>query len=63
MDPKKSTLERAFELARSGTCHNLEAIRKRLNYEGYAGRLIEGPVLTKQLKALIEEARDERAGE
>jgi hypothetical protein len=62
MDTKKSTLERAFDLARSGACQNVGAIIKRLNYEGYAGHLIEGRTLKNQLKALIEEARNERAG-
>jgi hypothetical protein len=41
---------------------NVDAIRKRLNYEGYASHLMEGPTLKKQLKALIEEAGNERTG-
>jgi hypothetical protein len=62
MDSKKSTLERAFDLARSGTCHNVEAIKKRLDREGYAGHQIEGRTLRIQLRALIEKAKNVRAG-
>ena len=61
MDSKKSALERAFDLARSGTCQNVVALRKRLDYEGYAGHQIEGRTLTNQLKTLIEEARNQRS--
>ena len=56
MDWKKSVLERAFDLARSGECQDLLALRKRLNSEGYECTQVQGPMLIKQLKALIEEA-------
>jgi hypothetical protein len=32
-----STVERAFQLARTGTCHSVVEIRQRLNAEGYDG--------------------------
>lgn len=63
MDPRKTTLERAFELARLGECKDVTAICQRLKIEGYDGRQIEGAVLRRQLRALIASARsakDER---
>ena len=60
MDVRKTVLERAFDLARSGTCKDLSAIRKRLDYEGYASGQVYGPALAKQLNALIKDASNER---
>jgi hypothetical protein len=57
MDVRKSALERAFDLARSGACENVGAIKKRLDHEGYASGQVEGPALTKQLNTLIEDVR------
>ena len=49
------TIERAFEIARSGTCRNVEDIRKRLKREGYsdARSHLDGPAIRKQLADLI----------
>lgn len=56
MDTNKTTLERAFELARSGKCLNINDIALHLHSEGYSVSQLEGPVLKKQLLSLIEEA-------
>lgn len=53
----KTTLERAFELARSGKCFSLSDIIKQLKTEKYDAANIEGGVLKKQLSQLIEEAK------
>jgi hypothetical protein len=50
-------LERAFELARSGECAQVSDIRKRLRDEGYSDAQIEGPILTRQLRALLVAAK------
>jgi hypothetical protein len=53
MDPNKTALERAFELARSGRYANVELIRRAVSAEGYFQAQIEGPELTRQLRAII----------
>lgn len=57
MEVRKTVLERAFELARSGKCLNVSDILKRLKSERYDIGQLEGVALKKQLMALIEEAR------
>lgn len=49
------TVARAFELARQGTCENLEQIRHQLKREGYFNVLehLNGPAIKKQLAQLI----------
>ena len=54
MDTNKTTIERAFDLARSGTCLTLNDIVSKLKSEGYATGQIEGKSLSKQLRELIE---------
>ena len=56
MDANKTTIERAFDLAGSGTCLTLNDIVSHLKSEGYAMGQIEGPSLNKQLRELIEKA-------
>jgi hypothetical protein len=56
MDNRKSALERAFELARSGSCLTIRDIAFRLNSEKYDISHLEGPALRKQLQDLIDEA-------
>lgn len=56
-----STLERAFELARSGEYAGVHEIRlqlKRERFESVEAHLA-GPSINRQLKALCEEARRE----
>jgi hypothetical protein len=61
MDTDKTAMERAFDLARSGTCVNVRDIVRHLNAEGYIGAQIEGPSLRKQLKELVEKAKKPNA--
>lgn len=61
MDANKTTLERAFELARSGKCLSLPEIAHTLKSEGYSVSQIEGQSLRKQLVALIEETTKQDA--
>jgi hypothetical protein len=56
MDQRKTTLERAFELARSGRCLSFNDIAHQLHAEKYELSQLQGPVLKKQLLILIEEA-------
>ena len=56
MDPYKTALERAFELARSGTCLTITDIAQKLHSEKYPIEQLEGPLLKKQLQELIERA-------
>ena len=54
MQPNTTALERAFELARCGTCTSIKEIKQRLNAEGYWKDVIEGRQLGQQLRGLIE---------
>lgn len=53
MDDRKTALERAFELARSGRCLSVRDIAHKLHAEKYGISQLEGPILKKQLLALI----------
>jgi hypothetical protein len=53
MDSRKSSLERAFELARSGSCPTVDILIRTLNSEGYMGSQVTGKMLRKQLTQLI----------
>lgn len=57
MDNNVTALERAFGLARSGTCTTIAEIKAALKAEGYALDQVTGPALGKQLKALIDKRR------
>jgi hypothetical protein len=58
LDPKVSSLERAFQLAGSGQVASVEDIRKRLKMEGYDQEVVNGgPSLTLQLRNRIKAAR------
>jgi hypothetical protein len=48
-----TSLERAFDLIKSGKCRSLSEIRQRLKAEGYSAEVIDGPGLCKQLNDLI----------
>jgi hypothetical protein len=57
VDPKVSTLERAFQLARSGRVATIGDIRKQLRQEGYDDSAVDGgPSLSLQLRELIKAA-------
>jgi uncharacterized protein with von Willebrand factor type A (vWA) domain len=58
MNLRPTTLERAFELARSGECATVSDIRERLKREGFdsvAGQ-VSGRSLTEDLRRLCREA-------
>ena len=50
MSFRPTTLERAFELARSGDCANVGEIVKRLSNEGFVTQQVTGPSLLRQLR-------------
>lgn len=58
-----TTLERAFVLARSGTCANINDIRLKLRAERFdqVDAHLAGPSLARQLRALCAEAKTEPA--
>jgi len=60
MNSRPNTVERAFELASSGECHQISDILTRLKREGYgdARRHLDGAGLQRQLRELI--AKSER---
>jgi hypothetical protein len=49
---RPTTLERAFDLARSGECAHVDDILKRLNAEGFGTQQVSGPSLIRQLREL-----------
>jgi hypothetical protein len=53
MDHRATVLERAFALAKSGTCDSVRDIKKQLRREGYSVAQIVGKSLSKQLQALL----------
>jgi transposase len=57
MDQNKTTLERAFELAKSGVYANLDELRMKLKAEGYDLKQTEGTALRKQLNLIMQSAR------
>ncbi len=52
MTDRITTLERAFELARSGDCASISEVREKLVAEGYSLQQLTGPTLLKQLRTL-----------
>lgn len=52
VDRNATALERAFELAESGSHPTVSSIRARVSREGYDGRQVEGRALSKQLAEL-----------
>ena len=59
MDYRKTAMERAFDLARSGEASNVTDIITSLKREGYSADQIQGASLRRQLAALIKSARSE----
>jgi hypothetical protein len=61
MDPKVSSLERAFQLAGAGQVATVGDIKRRLKLEGYDQQVVDGgPLLTSQLRKLIRKARERK---
>jgi hypothetical protein len=54
--PTISSLERAFQLARSGQCRSTAEIVQVLKAEGRDERLVVGPALMRQMRELMREA-------
>lgn len=63
MDPSRTAVERAFELARSGRFNRPSEIVQAISKEGYTASQLEGPSLRRQLSALIKQAREPATGE
>jgi hypothetical protein len=62
MEPNVNTMERAFELARSGKCVSVEEIRACLRAEGYSQGLVVGNYLSAQLRQLMLETNPKSYG-
>ena len=52
-----TTLERAFQLARSAEVESISDIMKRLKFEGYSIDQLDGKELRKQLTGLIKTSK------
>lgn len=57
MDPNKTTLERAFELARSGKYTQVSDLKRDVIAEGYVKNQLDGQALSRQLLQLIRASR------
>ena len=57
MKENVSAIERAFELAATGTFQTVSEIKLRLHKEGYNYEQVEGPTLRKQLVEAMAKAR------
>lgn len=57
--PQRDPIARAFELAKSGTCEDISAIRRQLSREGHlkVTAHFEGLAIKRQLRALIKATR------
>ena len=62
MEPNKTAIERAFDIARTGVYSEVGEIRDRLRHEGYSAETVTGPLLRAQLKVLMEAAQKSRWG-
>ena len=63
MPQRMTTMERAFDLARSGKFTTLTEIITTLDREGYSASQIQGPLLKRQLTDLIKAARPDPGAE
>ena len=63
MVTRPTALERAYELARSGTCATVADIKARLRAEGLPEDQVFGPRLLADLRALCAASREAAAGE
>jgi hypothetical protein len=57
MDQNVTSIERAFQLAKSGDCASISDIKKSLQRDGYTAGQITGPLLLKQLRVAIRESQ------
>lgn len=64
--PQLNIVERAYQLARSGTCLGIEDIRRRLMAEGFQNvwqHLSAAPALKKSLSKLCVQAQGRHGGQ
>jgi hypothetical protein len=57
MDNTLTPLERAFQLAESGSCDSVDQIKKQLKSEGLSDQQVTGGSLMKQLRDMISKAK------
>jgi len=57
VDHNLTSIERAFQIARSGRCRNVQDIKWILTREGYVAQQIAGRILTKQLALEIAKSK------
>jgi hypothetical protein len=62
MDPNVSALGRAFQMARSGEAAPIADIKTKLRRQGYEASAVMGPLLERQLRTLIHEAKERQGG-
>jgi hypothetical protein len=62
MDQNVTALERALQLATSGSCSSVQDVKRRLSAEGYSHAQIDGRTIKQQLLTLIRGARDSASG-
>ena len=60
MDVRKTCMERAFDLAGSGTFRDVVELKRKLNAEGYEGNQIYGRGLSVQLRTIMRAAASNR---
>jgi hypothetical protein len=58
MDTSKTALERAFELAQSGSYTKADDIRRQLTREGYSTAQMTGNTLLRQLRGVMKASQD-----
>lgn len=63
MNPGTTALERAFELAKSGKFASVSEVKSAVSKEGYSMNQMEGPMLARQLRALIQLHRKQDSNE
>lgn len=61
MESGKTTIERAFELAQSGSLESITDLLRKLKAEGYRTDHITGPSLRSQLRGLIAQSHQHKA--
>jgi hypothetical protein len=57
MQPHVTSLERAFQVAKSGNAASMDDIRRLLKNEGYPVDCLDGPSLRRQLTTLMTDAK------
>jgi hypothetical protein len=57
MEHRMTSLERAFQMARSGRYASVAEIKKQLNLEGFSAAQVTGTALSRQLRELIRAAQ------